>query len=196
MGKRTWPRAAGYHWDQKDKLVLPCGRKSCRWCKGPITAKGRRTFCSDPCVQEWRRRAYPEDFRQAAFKADGGICQICSIDCRFLDTYWIECQLWIAKGAKGVAPHNDADGKLYPVKWWLAKLVEAHQWKVEHNAPRHAFEIDHIVPVVEGGDFFDPTNLRVLCVPCHKIITGQFATKRARERRQPIAPPPTEGLLP
>lgn len=44
-------------------------------------------------------------------------------------------------------------------------------------------EVDHIVPIVEGGDPWDLANLRVLCTDCHKGETRQLATRRAQLRR-------------
>lgn len=45
------------------------------------------------------------------------------------------------------------------------------------------FEVDHIVAVVEGGTG-DRSNLRVLCVPCHKAETKALAARRAEARRK------------
>ena len=32
-------------------------------------------------------------------------------------------------------------------------------------------EVDHIVPLTEGGEPFDEDNLRALCRPCHRSVT-------------------------
>ena len=32
-------------------------------------------------------------------------------------------------------------------------------------------DVDHIKPVFQGGAVFDPTNLQVLCVGCHRAKT-------------------------
>jgi len=40
-------------------------------------------------------------------------------------------------------------------------------------------EIDHIVPVCEGGSNM-PENLRLLCAPCHKSETASLAKRRAK----------------
>lgn len=42
---------------------------------------------------------------------------------------------------------------------------------------------DHIVPVSDGGDEFDPGNVRTLCVDCHKIVTKAWHAERARAKR-------------
>lgn len=44
-------------------------------------------------------------------------------------------------------------------------------------------ELDHTVPIVEGGHPFDPSNLRILCYECHKAETKALAGRRARRRK-------------
>lgn len=48
----------------------------------------------------------------------------------------------------------------------------------------HAWEADHIVPVIEGGGECDLTNLRTLCLPCHRKETAALAKRRAQRRQQ------------
>lgn len=47
-----------------------------------------------------------------------------------------------------------------------------------HQAAKH---VDHIVPIEEGGDPWDETNLRPLCHPHHSRKTA--TVDRARRRR-------------
>lgn len=47
----------------------------------------------------------------------------------------------------------------------------------------YPYEIDHIVPVVEGGGCCGLPNLRTLCFPCHKQVTKALAGRRAAARR-------------
>jgi 5-methylcytosine-specific restriction protein A len=42
--------------------------------------------------------------------------------------------------------------------------------------------VDHIVPVKQGGERFDRSNLQSLCVPCHNAKT---ASETASLRNQP-----------
>ena len=37
---------------------------------------------------------------------------------------------------------------------------------------------DHIIPVADGGDEWDPENIRTLCVPCHKAVTKEWHRER------------------
>lgn len=38
--------------------------------------------------------------------------------------------------------------------------------------------VDHITPIVDGGDRLDRANLQPLCVPCHAIKTASDVRKR------------------
>lgn len=44
------------------------------------------------------------------------------------------------------------------------------------------WEMDHIVPVVEGGGACGLENLRTLCKPCHRLATAALARRRAAAR--------------
>ena len=45
-------------------------------------------------------------------------------------------------------------------------------------------ELDHIVPLAEGGEH-EWSNLRLLCVPCHRSETASLAARLAARRRSP-----------
>ena len=53
---------------------------------------------------------------------------------------------------------------------------------------RHLWDADHIVPVAEGGGECDLSNMRTLCLQCHRTVTGR-AAKTAGERRMLNSPP-------
>ena len=61
------------------------------------------------------------------------------------------------------------------------------------GAPNYDWlEVDHITAVSNGGDFWDTSNLRTLCRPCHRKKTaadGRLrAGRRKRERHHVIGP--------
>jgi 5-methylcytosine-specific restriction protein A len=173
MSKRQAPKAAGYHWDVKERLVLPCGSKACRMCKRPITAKRRQTFCSEPCVHEWQRRTCPEVFRADAEKADKGTCRACGLVIATIDCDALRYAYWnLPEAARPAA---------------MTAILAATEYQTLNRIGGHLFEIDHIVPIVEGGDWFDPDNLRLLCIPCHRVETAALAAKRAQARRSRLA---------
>lgn len=47
---------------------------------------------------------------------------------------------------------------------------------------RRAWELDHIVPLIDGGGC-DLSNMQTLCRPCHRKKTGKEATQRAQLRQ-------------
>lgn len=44
-----------------------------------------------------------------------------------------------------------------------------------------AHEVDHIVPLWEGGKEYDFANLQPLCCDCHIIKTSEEATRRSKQ---------------
>src|SRR4051812_13544876 len=75
--QRTMP---GGWADRADLAKGINGRNLCRWCNLEVP-KGRQTFCSDWCVDEWRLRTDPGYLRQKVLDRDRGICAVCGIDC-------------------------------------------------------------------------------------------------------------------
>lgn len=46
-----------------------------------------------------------------------------------------------------------------------------------------AVEVDHIIPLSEGGQLLDPANLQSLCRPCHQKKSAEEDRQR-RKRKQ------------
>jgi 5-methylcytosine-specific restriction endonuclease McrA len=44
-------------------------------------------------------------------------------------------------------------------------------------------DVDHIIPVCEGGGCCGLSNLRTLCKPCHKVETKKLVERRAKRRK-------------
>jgi 5-methylcytosine-specific restriction endonuclease McrA len=122
----------------------PNGRALCRWCRLEVPA-GRRTFCSDFCVHEWRLRSDPGYLREKVLARDRGICALCGLDC--------------------VAEFNHIR-RLRGGKRRLA----LDQWKARNRSS--LWDVDHILPVAQGGGECDLDNLRTLCLRCHRAVTA------------------------
>jgi 5-methylcytosine-specific restriction protein A len=63
---------------------------------------------------------------------------------------------------------------------------EGRRDSTDYKRPRGLlglFEMDHIVPVVEGGGACGLDNLRTLCIPCHRRETAKLAARRAEARK-------------
>ena len=126
------------------------GKPICRWCRGPV-ARPRRTFCSDPCVHEWKIRSSPWYVRREVKKRDKGICRLC--------------------GWNVIKAHREWTKAKPPA----ANRVARRAWRAE----RPRWEADHIIPVADGGGECGLENYRLLCRPCHVKVTLTWRARRA-----------------
>lgn len=124
------------------------GRALCRWCSMEVPAP-RRTFCSEWCVHEWRLRTDPGYLRDRVLARDRGICALCRVDTH---SAWLRIKK--ARGERRVIALRD---------WGLARMIRSSLW-----------DADHIVPVVEGGGECDLSNIRTLCLKCHRQATSEL----------------------
>jgi len=140
-------------WADRDTLAKgPTGRNLCRWCNLEVP-KGRSTFCSAYCVEEWRLRTDPGYLREKVLERDKGICSACGTDC-------------IATWAHLKRSRGTTRLKLYK-EWGVTK------------SRKSLWDADHIVPVVEGGGECDLANIRTLCLKCHRAATIELRRRRA-----------------
>lgn len=140
---------------QADRATLPVGssgRHLCRWCSLEVP-KGRITFCSEFCVEEWRLRSNPGYLREKVQERDKGVCALCRIDCI---AEWNRL-----RKLRGIGRHK--------------ALAE---WNLTNRFRRSLWDADHIVPVIEGGGECDLSNLRTLCLKCHRGVTAALRARR------------------
>ncbi|MGH9654146.1 MAG: HNH endonuclease [Bryobacteraceae bacterium] len=148
-------RAMAGGWVQSEELEKGLnGRSLCRWCHLEVPS-GRATFCSDWCVHEWKLRTDSGYLREKVFERDRGICALCGIDC--VAAY---AHLRRLRGT--------------------ARLRVAVEWNL--GSRKSLWDADHLVPVVEGGGECDLSNMRTLCLKCHRAQT--LATRRRLQERK------------
>ena len=143
-----------------DRESLPRGengRALCRWCRLEVP-KGRQTFCSEWCVEQWKLRTDPGFLREKVLERDQGICASCGVDAIAAFT-----QLKRSRGTARL--------KLMQ-HWGLARLNRSSLW-----------DADHIVAVAEGGGECDLDNLRTLCLRCHRRVTLELRRRLALTTR-------------
>lgn len=146
--KRTMPGG----WADRTALAKgPNGRHLCRWCNLEVP-RGRVTFCSDWCVEEWRLRSDPGYLRERVLARDRGVCARCGVDCLAA-----ERQL---KRLRGVS-----------------RLKALREWGLKAGSRKSLWDADHIVPVVEGGGECDLSNIRTLCLKCHRAVTAELRAR-------------------
>jgi 5-methylcytosine-specific restriction enzyme A len=135
----------------------PNGRGICRWCRMEVP-KGRRTFCSDSCVHDWRLRTDPAYLRDRVLARDRGICAICGLDA--LEFY-------------------------RRFQWIPVRKRRALRSQLDIHARRHSFwDADHILPVAEGGGECDLSNLQTLCLWCHQEHTAKLRQRLKKKSKQ------------
>ena len=139
--------------NRADLLKGPNGRNLCRWCNLEVPA-GRRTFCSDWCVEEWKLRSDPGHLRDRTFERDKGVCALCGLDC--------------------VAEFNHIRRLR-----GAARVRAFAEYGIRPGSRRSLWDADHIVPVAEGGGDCDLANIRTRCLKCHRKQTAELRARRS-----------------
>ena len=158
----------------------PNGRALCRHCSTEVP-QGRLTFCSNRCVHEWKCRTNPSYQRDQVEARDLGICALCRIDAVLARQLWLRVERRAGEVGFFTRPANLTFHRE------LAKLGV-----VLPSFRRSWWQMDHIVPVSEGGGDCGLENLRTLCTWCHLAVTAALR-KRLRERTGNPGLQPTAG---
>ncbi len=149
------PRTKSGGWVSPSALERgPGGRPLCRWCKTEVP-RGRRTFCSEVCVHEWRLRTDPGYLREKVLARDRGICAKCGVDT--------------------IALRRDMRKLDFAARRQFLK-----KWNLRENSRKSLWDADHIVPVAEGGGQCDLSNMRTLCLLCHREATAALRNRMKR----------------
>jgi 5-methylcytosine-specific restriction enzyme A len=203
-------------WGAKGKA--PSGRPYCYCGCGREVPKGCRTTATATCYSNWAAKNDPAYQRQLVKERDKGICAMCGVDTvrRAREaTDWEPVIRWLAyrhfsdlffAGQLEMYPGFTASEKRYQqyraeTDGPDAKLYDCYLWASHHtreevkrrygdcrSSSGHTWEADHIVPVIEGGGECDLSNLRTLCLPCHRKVTAELAKRRAAAKRAAKAP--------
>lgn len=147
-------------------LKGPNGRGICRWC-GTEVPPGRRSFCSDAHVHEWRLRSDGQYLREQVYKRDLGKCASCKTDTR-LQKIAVEDALHAAGYAEKTFDYLDV------LKSLNITIAEAR---------KSLWQADHVLPVENGGGLCDLDNFQTLCIKCHKFKTAGQASYRSKPRK-------------
>lgn len=140
------------------------GKPLCRFCSG-VVSPPRRSFCSAECVHEWKVRSHTRYARACVRRRDKSVCVLCKLDCALL-------------------------------RRQLNALIPAERYAkaAELGIPKHLayrkslWQMDHIIPVIEGGGSCGLENLRTLCIPCHKKETAALRKRLASKDNDGSAP--------
>jgi 5-methylcytosine-specific restriction protein A len=164
------------------KVVCSCG------CgRNPVPP--RRNWFSDECVQAWRVRNDPGYARSLVYARDKGICAICGCNADLELVKWLETAKESQRFIQAILRHTPR-GTLWPEidmerKRLWKRWKPAGAW---NQFAKTGWQADHIVPVVEGGGQCDLSNLRTLCIPCHKQETKALAARQKQKRKRERMP--------
>jgi 5-methylcytosine-specific restriction endonuclease McrA len=100
-------------------------------------------------VHEWKLRTTPGYLREQVFTRDRGVCAQCGLDTETL------------RKEKRKLDFN-----------------ARRRFEKEWGDRRHLWDADHIVAVVEGGGECDLSNMRTLCLKCHRAATASLRKRR------------------
>lgn len=132
---------------------------TCTWC-GEGVKPPRRTWCSQACVDRYNL-TQPSLLRRKVRDRDKGVCSGCG-----LDTYRLRrvIQKW--------QRHRYGGSE--------TRILNLLGWKTGRTTGHYDFwEMDHVIPIAEGGHPFDLRNLRTLCLNCHKQETAALRKRMA-----------------
>jgi 5-methylcytosine-specific restriction endonuclease McrA len=127
-------------------------RRPCRWCGGEVP-KRRLTFCSEECVDQWKLRTDPAFLRAVVFERDHGVCALCGLDTEQL--------------------RRDKRKLDY-----AARKAFEREW----GSRLHFWDADHVIPVAEGGGECGLSNMRTLCLKCHRSVSAELRKRLAARR--------------
>jgi len=143
------------------------GNPLCAVCGKVLSGRARR-YCSSECREICYVATMPTHARLRVKQRDHGVCANCGCDTeklrRILES---ACR----------SRWGDNPG-------WLLLERDIRDVKREIGfTSLHLWEMDHKVPVVEGGGLCGLENLQTLCIPCHRAETRELAARRAAAKR-------------
>lgn len=162
----------------------------CRGCGEPVP-KGRQTWCSAHCFEIHD----PRTARMLVKQRDKEVCSFCGVDTKKLKRRFPPHFQgpYVNKFHPRFRPqgiHGPFDSARYEravlirqkhSKRWFQAAEKRRSKMREDGWPRcnsrHWWEADHIIPHSEGGTH-ELSNMRTLCIPCHKARTKAWHKSR------------------
>jgi 5-methylcytosine-specific restriction endonuclease McrA len=164
--KNKFQRTLASAWTVQER-VGPNGKNLCHWCSKELDPP-MKTFCGDPiCMHEYKIRSNSSYAREQVFKRDKGVCASCGLDTEKLREVLTAVRL------------ESEEIYLDLVRQYRRK------YKFGFHLDKHWYEMDHILPVAEGGGSCGLNNLQTLCLVCHRSKTRE-QRRRKRCRRKGI----------
>lgn len=157
----------------------PNGRPLCTLCHKEVPV-GRRSWCSQECVDKYLIDRDWGFLRRKVFKRDKGVCAICGADTERLQSDFRRFRNWLKRhDLRKWNFAQVASGPYYALllKWCSKRGIPSGRMDSDW------WDADHVVPVHEGGKNL-LENIRTLCIPCHKAETDMLKRRIADARKQ------------
>ena len=146
------------------------GKPTCGVCGGPLTGRQRR-WCSQACSDHVLIVTSPSFARHRVSLRDKGVCAKCGCDTQKLK------RILKLAGIDRYHPWKENVKRVL-----MDREIRALKKEIGFTT-LHLWEMDHILPVVEGGGLCGLENLQTLCIPCHHEETRELAARRAAAKR-------------
>lgn len=164
--------------------------KTCRVCTGPIPKGRLKSYCSESCRVDAGLMMSPSFARFKVEERDKGVCGLCGLDTEYLKSL-LNPLLMEAVNRAQVRHEYELARALrervgdvlveFGFSGSVASAAAGQLWSGVIST--HLWEMDHIVPVAEGGGACGMDNLRTLCRACHRKATHALAGRRAKTKR-------------
>lgn len=178
-------------WPETFRQRPAAPRGTCCYCRTAIRhpeghkrageVNGRSSW-HPACISTFKLHAWPEIQRHHVLKRDGPCCRACGIDTT-TPTGW---KPEMGSKARPLSIQTMRDWSSDPA----ARRDLDHGRYTPIVQETVGFEVDHIVPLwsinrdAPGAlAFWGPTNLQLLCCPCHRAKSRIEAASRAAARR-------------
>lgn len=172
----------------------PNGERLCRNCQ-KVLEKGQRHNCSAECSDAWMCKTSPSHLRYRLSERDKGVCASCGLDTVALKKQYAEfCgelkRSWITRFDEMCSKRSWDERQEWLKQYGIPSGRSCSDW----------WDADHIVPVIEGGGECELSNMRTLCIPCHKAETAALRKRMTLRRIEtkalplfgvPVEPVPT-----
>lgn len=186
--------------------VGPDGKPLCRCGCGQKPTGRRTSWFSQACVERYLIANDPGWVRNRLEEIHKGICANCKVDTARIqrkarrrhspnvghERFWRGSVVDRARYCRALAIFNRWQVRLEQARQNYRTRLAAQGWTLRRLDYGSAWDVDHVVAVVEGGG--QPTSLddyQPLCHPCHKRKTAELAARRARQKREARSPEST-----